>query len=509
MSTGPERQPVPGVVLADIAEELIRALEAGGIGFALTREEPGVGPVRIYVSKRAAEILGEPVEDLVGTPGILSLTPEEQQRLGEKRARRLAGENVDNKFETVVQHPDGKRLPIEVGLSTMQLQGQLTYVAFFSDISERKHTEAQLAASEVRFRKLIEAAPDAIFVSQGPRLHFANSAMASILGYERPEEIVGRMLHEMMHPDEFAQVSRRIVEIEREGGPQVPVERRLRRKDGTWAHLEVKTMGIEFDGQPSIICYGRDMTARRQLQAQLLQSDRMAAVGALAAGVAHEINNPLAYVMLNLDLVMRQLRNAGSTGTVRSADLVDKLAEAREGAERVALIVRDLLSFARSEESWGQVNLRDCVDGALKMVKNELRGRAQLEIDWGDLPYIDGNSARLGQVFLNLLINAIQALPTIHPEKNHIRIIAFQDNGKAIVEVHDSGPGIPEAALPHLFEPFFTTKPAGEGTGLGLSICHSIVTSMGGELTARNAHEMRGAVFRVALPRSGSVLQRS
>jgi PAS domain S-box-containing protein len=497
----------PAVVLGEIAEQVIQALEASGVGFAITREEPGLGPVRVYVSQRAADILGSTVEELLGTSGLKSMPPEEVERLAAQRARFVTGGAPPAKFETVVVHPDGTRVPVEVGGTTVTYQGKLSYVSFFWDIRERKETERRLAASEERFRKLIEAAPDAIFVSQGERLHFANTAMAHMLGYERAEEIVGSQLGAMMHPEDAVRTGKRIVEIERTLGPQPPAERRIRRKDGSWAHVEVTTMGIEFDGAPSIIGYGRDMTARRALQAQLLQADRMAAVGALAAGVAHEINNPLAYVMLNLDLVVRQLRRSGET-VVRANELADKLAEAREGAERVALIVKDLLSFARSEESWGPINLRDCVDGALKMVRSELRGRAQLELDWGDLPPVDGNSARLGQVFLNLLINAVQALPAIHPEKNRIRVVAFEDNGHAVVEVHDNGQGIEEAALPRLFEPFFTTKPTGEGTGLGLSICHSIVTSMGGDLTARNLAE-GGACFRVALPRSGSKLHRS
>jgi PAS domain S-box-containing protein len=500
-----ERVPIPGMAVGEIAESVIQALEASGIGFAVTRDEPGVGPVRVYVSRRAAEILGAPVEELVGTPGTLSLPPEELTRL-RARAARLRAEGaptgIEDKFETIVVRPDGTRVPIEVGATRLVHQGQPAYVSFFWEIGERKQTERQLALSEERFRKLIEAAPDAVFISQGETLTFANEAMARMLGYPRAEDLFGVQLRAMMHPEDAARTAKRIVEIEQSFGPQPPAERRIRRKDGSWAHVEVTTMGIDFDGKPSIIGYGRDLTARRVLQAQLLQADRMAAVGALAAGVAHEINNPLAYVMLNLDLVIRQLRRSELAGP-RAAELADKLGEAREGAERVAMIVKDLLSFARSEESWGPLNLRDCVDGALKMVKSELRGRAQLELDWGDLPPVDGNSARLGQVFLNLMINAIQALPVAHPEKNRIRIVAREEGGHAVVEVHDNGPGIPEDVLARIFEPFFTTKPAGEGTGLGLSICHSIVTSMGGELTARNA-EPGGAIFRVALPRSGA-----
>jgi two-component system NtrC family sensor kinase len=504
-----ERLLIPGVDLAEIADPVLQALEASGIGFVVTRFTGDADPVRIYVSPRAAEIVGKPAEELIGTPGFASVSADEVERVRElSRALFAAQEGTDFKFETVIQRPDGEHVPVEVGSTRVRYQGQPAYVSFFWDICERKQTERRLALSEERFRKLIDSAPDAVFISQGETLIFTNPAMAAMLGHARVEDLVGGKLREMMHPEDAQRTASRIVEIERARGPHPPVVRRIRHKDGSWVHVEVVTMGIDFDGKPSIIGYGRDLTARRALQAQLLQADRMAAVGALAAGVAHEINNPLAYVMLNLDLVMRQLRRDATSP--RAAELADKLAEAREGAERVALIVKDLLSFARSEESWGPINLRDVVDGAIKMVRSELRGRAQLELDWGDLPPVDGNSARLGQVFLNLMINAIQALPTVHPEKNRIHIVAREERGFAVVEVRDNGGGIGEASLPHIFEPFYTTKPAGEGTGLGLSICHSIVTSMGGDLTARNADDGGGgAVFRVALPRSGHALARS
>jgi PAS domain S-box-containing protein len=485
------------------AEGLAEALDAAGFGFAVTIDDGTRSEIR-YVSARAAEIMGVPADEIVGSSGFLRIAPEEQERMAERRRRRAAGDPMGNRFETVIVRADGRRVPLEVGLSFVDLDGHKAYVSFIRDIGERKRADAALAASEARFRSLIDNAPDAVFVSQGQRLHFVNPAMARMLGYERPDELTGASLVDLMHPDDVATVARRIVEIEAERGPQPAADRRLLHKQGHWVPVEVTTMGIEFDGRPSIIGYARDLTARRALQAQLLQADRMAAVGALAAGVAHEINNPLAYVMLNLDLVMRQLRHAGG-----GEDIIEKLAEAREGAERVALIVRDLLSFARSEESWGPVNLRDCVEGAIKMIKNELRGRARLTVEWGDLPPIDGNSARLGQVFLNLLINALQALPPARgPERNHIRVVAFERGDDAVIEVHDNGPGIPEAALPRLFEPFFTTKPAGEGTGLGLSIGHSIVTSMGGTLVARNLPAGAGAVFAVALPRRGKALRR-
>jgi PAS domain S-box-containing protein len=255
----------------------------------------------------------------------------------------------------------------------------------------------------------------------------------------------------------------------------------------------------------------RDLTAARaataiqaKYQQQLVFADRMASVGTLAAGVAHEINNPLTYITANIDTVIEEIRAlSGGSASGRMKDIEDNLVEAREGATRVARIVRGLKTFSRiDEERLGVVDLIPVLELSINMSFNEIRHRARLVKDYGKLPLIDGDDARLGQVFINLLVNAAQALPEGTVDANEIRITTSTDaNGRAVVEVHDTGQGMAPALIARIFDPFFTTKPVGVGTGLGLAICHNIVTGMGGEISVQS-EVGKGTTFRVVLPPS-------
>jgi CheY-like chemotaxis protein/two-component sensor histidine kinase len=179
----------------------------------------------------------------------------------------------------------------------------------------------------------------------------------------------------------------------------------------------------------------------------------------------------------------------------------DALGEARQGAERVRNIVRDLRVFARGdEETRGPVVLRRVLDSSINMAWNEIRHRARLVKDYGDVPVVDGNESRLGQVFLNLLLNAAHAIAEGETERNEIRVrTRVQAPGRVVVEVQDTGRGISEENKARIFDPFFTTKAAGEGTGLGLWICQGILATLGGEI-AVESEEGKGALFRVTLP---------
>ncbi|BDG03344.1 ATP-binding protein [Anaeromyxobacter oryzae] len=253
----------------------------------------------------------------------------------------------------------------------------------------------------------------------------------------------------------------------------------------------------------------RDVTERKQLHARLALADRLVSVGTLAAGVAHELNNPLAYVNANLAFLAERLGRAGELlartqgVSPEDADLAVQLQEAtrdaRAGAERMRVIIRDLRTFSRGdEEQAGPVELRPVLDSCVSMAWNEIRHRARLVRDVPPVPPVRGSEARLGQVFLNLLVNAAQAIPEGHADENEIAIAARAEGGRVVVEVRDSGCGISPEHLPRVFDPFFTTKPPGVGTGLGLSICHSIVTGLGGDIAVLRA--TRGTVLRVTLP---------
>ncbi|HWL88748.1 MAG TPA: ATP-binding protein [Polyangiaceae bacterium] len=268
----------------------------------------------------------------------------------------------------------------------------------------------------------------------------------------------------------------------------------------------------------------RALSERKLIQARLLQSDRMASVGTLAAGVAHEINNPLAYVKANLDVLASRripqlavlLRAAeeeridmlGEVPDENVYELSERLAQvstmvdlAREGAERVRTIVRDLKTFSRAdEETMTPIDVARVLDASVNMAWNEIRHRARLIKEYGDLPPIEANESRLGQVFLNLLVNAAQAIPEGRANEHEIRVRTHLDaDERVVVAVSDTGSGIPPDSLGRIFDPFFTTKPVGVGTGLGLWICQGIVTALGGEI-AVDSEPGRGTTVTCTIP---------
>jgi signal transduction histidine kinase len=259
---------------------------------------------------------------------------------------------------------------------------------------------------------------------------------------------------------------------------------------------------------------------RKKMREQLMISERMASVGILAAGVAHEINNPLAILTTNLELAGEQLARlaqpertpgpaadavggsgASSPPLIGPAEVNRLLQDAQEAAERIRLIVRDLGSLSRSsdEEQQGPVDLHRVLESAIRMASNEIRHRAQLTRDYGEVPVVKGSEAKLGQVFINLIVNAAHAIPQGRAADNEIRLVTRTDDaGRAVVEVHDTGSGIPQNVLPRVFDAFFTTKAVVTGTGLGLAICHRIVTAYGGDISVES-QVGRGSVFRTVL----------
>jgi signal transduction histidine kinase len=247
----------------------------------------------------------------------------------------------------------------------------------------------------------------------------------------------------------------------------------------------------------------RDVSDKKQTELHLMVADRMASVGTLAAGVAHEINNPLASVIANLDMALQDVL-AVAKRIELPPDLAEELQDARDAADRVREIVRDLKIFSRAEEErQGPVDVELVLESTLRMAWNELRHRARLVKVFGKVPLVEANEPRLGQVFLNLIINAVQAIPMGNYEGNQITISTSLDpQGRVVVEISDTGSGIPVEVRARLFTPFFTTKPVGVGTGLGLAISHRIIAQLGGTLTFES-EVGTGTQFRVTLPRAG------
>ena len=278
-------------------------------------------------------------------------------------------------------------------------------------------------------------------------------------------------------------------------------ETRFQRKDGYTFPVEVSVRFTQLDGANFFQAIVRDITERRRLELQLHLADRMASVATLSTGVAHEINNPLAYVVGNLDYALARLDQLpDNLGEVRKA-----LEDARGGAVRIGQVVRDLRTFSRaSEAERTEVDVRRTLQAAVTLAQTEIRQRAQLSLELGPVPPVMGNAHRLGQLFLNLLVNAAQAIPPGNPERHLVQAsTALAPDGRVRVEITDSGAGIAPEVLPRIFDPFFTTRAVGKGTGLGLAIVHGIVTELGGEIGVRSEPN-GGSIFTVLLPPAGA-----
>jgi PAS domain S-box-containing protein len=303
--------------------------------------------------------------------------------------------------------------------------------------------------------------------------------------------------------DHVAAMRKALQRVAETGEPQ-GFEAQVMREGGKQVWYSTRLGPIKQRGQVTgAVLVARDVSESKQTELHLMVADRMASVGTLAAGVAHEINNPLASVIANLDMAMQDLE--GVDRNMLPNELVDELGDARTAADRVREIVRDLKIFSRAEEERrGPVDVEHVLESTLRMAWNELRHRAKLVKVFGKVPEVEANESRLGQVFLNLIINAAHAIAPGNYEANQIKVTTSTDaSGRVVIAIADTGTGIPVEARQRLFTPFFTTKPVGVGTGLGLAISHRIITQFGGTITF-DTEVGRGTEFRVTLPAAGS-----
>ena len=271
-----------------------------------------------------------------------------------------------------------------------------------------------------------------------------------------------------------------------------------RSKDGSlFTALCTVTPVAAVGGQAThYVMVAQDVTQQRDLERRLAVSERMASLGTLAAGVAHEINNPLSFITSNLDYVRTYIEQ----GEGNPAEVISALEDANMGAQRVRKIVLALRSFSRvGDGPQRTLDVRSSLEQALTIAGSQLRTRAQVTVNLGATPLVLADEGRLTQVFLNLLVNAAQAIAPGDTGTNEVKVVSsVTAKGDVLVEITDTGCGLSDLARRHLFEPFFTTKPVGVGTGLGLYICHNLVHGMGGELNVESV-EGRGSTFSVLL----------
>ncbi|HEX5831624.1 MAG TPA: ATP-binding protein [Gemmatimonadaceae bacterium] len=357
---------------------------------------------------------------------------------------------------------------------------------------------AELRKAERRFRTLFRAAPDMVVtVHPSGRIVEANDCTRDVLGVE-PVEVVGRELGDFVAPEDRCALDLAITAALADHADRADrVEVRVPSRGGT-RHVAIALSRLAETDPPTVLLIARDITREREMRARLVETERLAAVGELVAGVAHEVNNPLSSISAFAQLLLRDETIA---------------AEHRESVEvihgetlRAAQVVKDLLAFARrSAPRREPVDLNQLVERTLRLRGYQLSSSGvRLDLDLpAALPPVLGDGRQLQQVVLNLITNSIQAM---EGEPNAmLRLATRRDDEQVVLEIEDNGPGIPAEARARVFEPFFTTKEEGEGTGLGLSVSYGIVAAHDGVLELVQTSE-RGTCFRVTLPAASADL---
>ncbi|WP_232287482.1 ATP-binding protein [Anaeromyxobacter dehalogenans] len=374
----------------------------------------------------------------------------------------------------------------------------------------RRHQAAvqDLAEQETRFRLLAESATDVIWmVDAARRLTYVSPAVQRLAGWT-PEEACRVRWPRLLSPPSIERIRSALARLGAVAPHAQPfadalIEHEVVAKDGRRVQAESRFSLLWSAGGQVLGAIGvtRDVTERREMQARVQVAERMASLGTMAAGVAHEVNNPLTYVYGNVAFALERLRSVDARREAPLVEALQALREALAGADRVRHIVRDLKAFSRAEDDRLEpVDVVRVVEGCLKMTGTLTAGRAQVIVRFGPVPRVLASEARIGQVMLNLIVNAAHAIPEGDPGANRIEVsTALAADGRVEVAVADTGTGIAPDVLPRIFDPFFTTKGVGEGTGLGLSICHGIVKALGGEIHVET-EVGRGSRFRVLLP---------
>lgn len=350
------------------------------------------------------------------------------------------------------------------------------------DVTEHLVAQRQQASSERQLRRILELLPSAVLIALEGRIVFSNHAARRLLAIRDPSALDDRSLRDFVVQADQSAFDERIRLLET--SPPAPVELRLVDAKDHQRVVELVHTWTRFDGDPARMFVIQDVTERRQLEAEVAQTDRLRTIATLAAGVAHEVNNPLTFLLFALEesdaLVSDAERDYGRADSLQP--LRRYIAEAREGAHRVGQIVRDLRDYSRADATPSTVGLRAAVERAVQLAGPQLKHRAALVIDVDPTLQVSASEGRMVQVFLNLLLNAGNAIPAGGPDRNRIAVEARVEGDVARISFSDTGCGIPEEIRQRVFEPFFTTHAPGEGSGLGLFVCFQYIEEWGGSV---------------------------
>jgi len=449
-----------------------------------------------FANARASELFGFSSDELA-TKGLMDLVqPEDRELAKERYLAKLKDKAHSPAYNTYrIMSKSGDIKWMEISATRIEWEGKPAVLAFMTDVSERKQAEVALRQSEERYRTILEDMGKGYYESDlAGNITFVNDSMCRILGYGN-EEMIGTNYRRYMGKEKARQIYKDANGVYRKGKPARWFSWEFLTKSGETRLIEA-SIAPRFNAQGEVAGFRgifNDITGREAIEQQVLMTSKLASIGELASGVAHELNNPLTGVMGYAQLL---IENKNIPLEVKS-----DLHKVYQESQRAAKIVQNLLSFARRrkpEKSYFDIN--ELIQRTLDLRSYELKiSNIKVCINSKtDMPEIKADYYQIQQVILNILINAEQAL-TEAGHRGKITVTTGTVGNRIRISIADNGPGIPKENTGRIFDPFFTTKEVGKGTGLGLSVCHGIVTAHGGNICVES-DEGKGSEFIIDLP---------
>jgi PAS domain S-box-containing protein len=457
--------------------------------------------VIVYANPAFATMMGYPLAQVIGRRALDVVAPEARHAV----AGHLAA-GTEARYESAALHRDGHVFPVEIVSRMCTYQGEPARLTAIRDISVTRRGLDELRASELRFRQLIEALPEMVLVHRRGQFVYGNPHLHEYMGFSDQESLQQHSVASLIHPDDLAKVRARMALVGNGERGQLETFRHLH-ADGRIGLVELVSAPVEWDGEPATLTLGRDVSQTKEMEQRLVEAELLATVGRLAAAVNHEMNNPLTYLSMTSDQLSTDV--AGIAAALARGDLASAQAdlaqlgesatELRDGIRRVVEIAGDFktLTSVRAQRP-EPVDVAKVVASAARIAAAEILEHAELAVEIAAVPQVRAHAGRLGQVVLNLLMNAAQASPA-NDSGHVVRVRTSTEASYVLIDVDDNGTGVPPELRQRIFEAFFSTKPSSRGSGLGLSISRGLVESFGGTLEVARS-DMGGARFRIRLP---------
>lgn len=410
--------------------------------------------------------------------------------------------------EVIGRRKDGGTFPMHLAVGEMPEEARRYFVGVVRDLTDEKEVERALQESENRYRQLLEAAPDAIWIALVDQIVYANSAASELFGAKDANDLVGRQVLDFVHPDDRDQVEAQHDDLLC-GARAIDTRVRRLRMDGTAIHTETCAIRVEWANKPAVLFIGHDITDQMRVEDQLRQSQRMEAIGQLAGGIAHDFNNLLTVQILDLEDALEL-----ATGQEQLHELVE---EAHGVALSGAELTHQLLAYSRKQDlKVVEVDIKELISGNLAMLRRTMPENIEIDLVFNSaqLGSVLTDSAQFENALLNLMINARDAMPQGGRITIQMRGVSFDEDDTSIdedlipgkfveISISDTGTGMPSEVAGKAFDPFFTTKDVGTGTGLGLSMVYGFMKQSGGHASIYS-EEGLGTTVKLFVPTATS-----